>query len=66
MRAAPNQKPGLLLTVNPSLEAQVLSPAALTMQPLSRWPEPMRLARGRESVMGTQSTPPKKADSFPG
>lgn len=34
---------GILLTAKPEVAAQVLSPAALMMAALSRWPEPTRL-----------------------
>lgn len=37
------ERRGSLLTEKSGVVAQVLSPAALTMQPLSMWPEPTRL-----------------------
>lgn len=43
---------GRPLTEKPGEVAQVLSPAALTMQPLSMWPEPTRLLAGRVSDAG--------------
>lgn len=36
--------------MKPGVAAQVLSPAALTMAALSMWPEPTRLAGGREML----------------
>jgi hypothetical protein len=40
----PAVKFGLNLTLKPEVVAQTLSPAMLTMQALSMWPEPTRLA----------------------
>lgn len=55
---------GAFLTLKPGVVAQMLSPARLTMQALSMWPEPTRLRWGL--AVRTQHSHGRKLDWFPG